>query len=366
MSHARRKRLGGTILLALGAWWPAAALPVAAAERGAATRGGVGDLFSIGTAGTLHRIDPGDGSVLSTVPITLPGDSISAGNGLAAEPATGELWGVVSIPLQSGRELVTIDPSSGTAASVGNTGQFFAALAFDDTTLYGLTGTAGGAVLRRIDRTTAASESLLVLTNGAGHAMAFDSGDGLLYHATGGLLEKVDVDLLTVTPVPTSGYAWIAARGMASAGAGTFVFAAVDPFFPSIGIHLSLTSTGFADSLGVTASSKGLAFLAVETGTPPGGELALALRSWPNPLRDGSLRVSLGRVPGGSLPTLDVFDLSGRRVRAVSPSSSSSVGGVVWNWDGRDRDGRSVPAGVYFLRLRDPRVGETTRVVIVR
>lgn len=81
----------------------------------------------------LHVIDPTDGSTLLTVSITLPGFEVLGLNGLATDPDTGELWGVVrafSEETGTGRYLAVIDPVTGLAASVGLLGDNFAGIAF--------------------------------------------------------------------------------------------------------------------------------------------------------------------------------------------------------------------------------------------
>jgi glucose/arabinose dehydrogenase len=62
----------------------------------------------------------------------------------------------------------------------------------------------------------------------------------------------------------------------------------------------------------------------------------------PSPFTD---RVTLAAAGAAQLRKLDVFDVTGRRVRSFDgPFSSAS------SWDGRDDSGRSIPAGVYLVR----------------
>ncbi len=82
----------------------------------------------------------------------------------------------------------------------------------------------------------------------------------------------------------------------------------------------------------------------------------------PNPTSDGvtlSLDVAVGAV--GSYQ-LRVYDVAGRHILArviqVPTPTSYAVA-----WDGRDGRGQATPAGVYFLRLEGPGLGETRRVV---
>ncbi len=68
----------------------------------------------------------------------------------------------------------------------------------------------------------------------------------------------------------------------------------------------------------------------------------------PNPFRTETvLRLAL---PGAAEARMEVFDLSGRRVRTLLDAAVPA--GELWvRWDGRDAAGRAVPSGVYFLRL---------------
>lgn len=75
----------------------------------------------------------------------------------------------------------------------------------------------------------------------------------------------------------------------------------------------------------------------------------------------GSLRVEM---PGAARAKLDLFDLNGRRVRTLA-DRVLEVGAHVIPWDGRDRDGRKVPRGLYFARLVvEGRAPVTTRVLV--
>lgn len=48
--------------------------------------------------------------------------------------------------------------------------------------------------------------------------------------------------------------------------------------------------------------------------------------------------------------TVDVHDLSGRRVRRIA-GGVTEPGRYAEVWDGRDERGSRVPAGVYFVRV---------------
>lgn len=171
----------------------------------------------------LRVVDPETGNVVSQVTITLASETVRNGHGLAVDPTTGKLWALLSIAEQPGRELVIIDPVTGVATSIGNTGDKFSAIAFDSSgTLFGVTG----------DGATLATTLFIVSTSDAsltqvcaigipfefqGEALAFNFGDGFLYHGEGGRggapikFERVDSfpadsnDRCNTTDIPLSG-----------------------------------------------------------------------------------------------------------------------------------------------------------------
>lgn len=83
--------------------------------------------------------------------------------------------------------------------------------------------------------------------------------------------------------------------------------------------------------------------------TSPSLPVAYALRtSLPNPLR--SRGVVPYELPRESRVRLEIFDVSGRRVRTLI-DESQAPGFYRAVWDGQDEAGRSVASGVYYMRL---------------
>jgi Immune inhibitor A-like, MAM domain/Lamin Tail Domain/FlgD Ig-like domain len=80
----------------------------------------------------------------------------------------------------------------------------------------------------------------------------------------------------------------------------------------------------------------------------------LAVRS--NPFRR-TLQFTL-HGPAGALAEVDLYDVSGRRVRRIW--AGNLPGDLDLAWEGRDTEGRPAASGVYFVRAR---VGRETRVV---
>jgi hypothetical protein len=118
-------------------------------------------------------------------------------------------------------------------------------------------------------------------------------------------------------------------------------------------------------SLVLPARSATLAVVASATtaaGDPAAGaNAALALRAAPNPAR-GETVLSF-TLPRPAAVELGVFDLAGRRVRALAPGALGAGPHRV-RWDGRDARGRAVPGGVYLARLRA--LGMTASVRLLR
>ena len=88
-----------------------------------------------------------------------------------------------------------------------------------------------------------------------------------------------------------------------------------------------------------------------------GVQAAAALSGFPNPAR-GAVLFSR---PGGVAATLELFDLSGRRIAAVAPAVAGGI--VSWSWDGSGGDGRRPGPGVVFARVRG--TGESTRISLL-
>ena len=58
-----------------------------------------------------------------------------------------------------------------------------------------------------------------------------------------------------------------------------------------------------------------------------------------------------------------VFDLDGRLVRTLLPSSVAGAGRRTLVWDGIGDDGRTVPAGVYWVRMAWPGGRDGRRII---
>ncbi len=84
------------------------------------------------------------------------------------------------------------------------------------------------------------------------------------------------------------------------------------------------------------------------------------LSNYPNPFASSTRFVVALHGDGGA--TLEIFDVRGRRVRALGVAAGSSS----IEWNGRDDLGSPLPSGVYFARLSTQRGHDVRRVLILR
>lgn len=174
-------------------------------------------LYSVSPRDNLLRVlDPGNGATLSSVPMTLPGETVKGATGLATDPLTGLLYGLIKTSQfnteAAGSVLAVIDPLTGAVASIGSTGDAFAGLAFDASgQLFAVSGDGASSpeTLFTLALVDATPTLFLTLGNGGGgEAIAFNPFDGLLYHGSGDfnpadrVFESVNLGSLAVTNIP--------------------------------------------------------------------------------------------------------------------------------------------------------------------
>ncbi len=84
----------------------------------------------------------------------------------------------------------------------------------------------------------------------------------------------------------------------------------------------------------------------------------------PNPF-DGSTSVRFEVPQGGGNVAIDVYDVRGRRVRALL-EGPREAGSHLVSWDGTDTTGRRVAPGIYFVRLTADGETQTRKVTKAR
>ncbi|MBI3934462.1 MAG: hypothetical protein HY316_07190 [Acidobacteria bacterium] len=294
----------------------------------------------------LHVIDPATGATLSSVTITLAGNTVNGATALATDPSTQTLYAILRLSAGGGRRLVTINPTTGVATLIGNTGMAMAGLAFDcNDVLYGVSGeeTSPPESLFTINKTTGAPTFLLGLGAGDdGEAIGFNPADGFLYHSSGHTdacggpgpgtdgvcFERINLDTLEITSIDISGGNLIDEEAQALAwweAQGVFLWKqdhGTGPLF-------RVTADGADTLIGeVDHQAKGLAFVptfACGPTAPPiirfsgNGQTGLVGAALPLPLVVKTQTPQGAPLPGVSVNFLSVFGGG-----SVSPSSATS------------------------------------------
>jgi hypothetical protein len=94
----------------------------------------------------------------------------------------------------------------------------------------------------------------------------------------------------------------------------------------------------------------------------PGARLKLVV--YPNPMTSEA-RINYALLRSSSVD-LVVYNASGQFVRKLVSEPSKAPGSYSVCWDGRNDQGRRVPAGVYFYRLKAGSFTDTKKLVVVR
>ncbi len=87
-----------------------------------------------------------------------------------------------------------------------------------------------------------------------------------------------------------------------------------------------------------------------DPGLPP--VLRPSLTAWPNPAF-GSVNIRLESA-SSSLPTVEVYNLRGQKIRVLQAEKADSGSGFECVWDGRNDSGQPAAKGIYFLRAELP------------
>ena len=322
-------------------------------------------LYSISRDDDLLRVvNPSTGGTISSVPITLAGRGVSFGNGLATHPVTGELFALLKLDGQTGRQLATINPATGVATSIGNTGDQFAALAFNSSgTLFAVVGdkknSAGGGLppetLFTLNTSNAAPTQVLVLGRGNdGEAIGFNPNDGLIYHASGNdtggdgcvpfdpsvcveIFESVNPNTLAVTNIAISGdYTpltenYFEAAALTHLSGNVLLLTDIDQNLYQISTTGVVTFVGSLDHV-----AKGLAFV-----NDPVEFKASSQGGGVGPILAGGAESASGLGGLGRGPAFQLFNTSGvlqTTQFALNPDFRSDLSFTLGNFDGDAAD----------------------------
>jgi hypothetical protein len=87
------------------------------------------------------------------------------------------------------------------------------------------------------------------------------------------------------------------------------------------------------------------------------------LEIFPNPSRG---RITFMLMPCAQSRALYIYDISGRLVKSLSIPSSPSNDPLYLYWDGEDKAGRTVPAGIYFIRISRGETSAIQKIVFLK
>jgi len=158
----------------------------------------------------IHKINPDTGATISSVEITLDetfldGLTVNGGLGIAFNPDDGKVYALLALSPDPNtcesdcegdgkgltRHLVTIDPLTGVATLVGDTGvKKIVSLTFNPGTLYSVNRSANS--LSTISTVDGAVDNLCLLERDDGTGLAFNPDDGFLYYTTGDEFQRIN------------------------------------------------------------------------------------------------------------------------------------------------------------------------------
>jgi hypothetical protein len=100
-----------------------------------------------------------------------------------------------------------------------------------------------------------------------------------------------------------------------------------------------------------------------EYGPPPCTDYHLKVH--PNPFRK-EVHIAYSVGPNGSNTSINIYDISGRRVKSFSLPSEYRLVPAVLSWNGTDHNGTSLPQGVYFIHLHTGTYHIHEKVILLR
>lgn len=181
---------------------------------------------------SLWSIDTTTWTVVNRMGPTLAGFTITGMTGLAVDPTTGITYIIMKLSAVTGRVLGTINLSTGVCTQIGNLGDNFSSIAFDETgQLWGATGNGAtvSETLYKIDKNTGVKTLQYGMGNGAdGEILCYNRVDDNMYHWSGNgtmVMEKWPIGNLTYTPtnIPVTGLPGGETFGMLYTGPTSFI-----------------------------------------------------------------------------------------------------------------------------------------------
>lgn len=87
--------------------------------------------------------------------------------------------------------------------------------------------------------------------------------------------------------------------------------------------------------------------------------------AYPNPFtRTTTFSFDIPKNPTSQVE-LSIYNIKGQLVRDLKPESKFS-GTCSVIWDGKDKDGKSVPDGIYFYKMKGGSFTSTKKVILIK
>jgi len=155
--------------------------------KGLAVSGGT--LFSVSPRDSMLRtINQTTAATMSSLAITMAGQTVNTAHGLAVNPTNGTVFVMLQLMGVAGRSLATLTTTTGVATLVGNTGDQFATIGFDGAgNLFGVTGFGNiSQALFRLSTTTGAPTYLYPVDRfNTGYALGLNNTTGRVHFVSG-------------------------------------------------------------------------------------------------------------------------------------------------------------------------------------
>ncbi len=237
--------------------------------KGLAVSGGV--LFSASPRDAqLRTINQTTAATMSSLAITMAGQTVSTAHGLAVNPTNGTVFVMLQLMGVPGRSLATLNTTTGAATLVGNTGEQFATIGFDGTgNLFGVTGFGNvSQALLRLSTTTGAPTYLYSVDRfNTGYALGLNNTTGRVHFASGsGAADKRFVSFAQAdlpVDIPIAGTVLVNEEAQALAwdnATGMFLWKQRHSTGPLFRVNPTTGAAVMVGALDMDHQAKGLAF----------------------------------------------------------------------------------------------------------
>lgn len=97
------------------------------------------------------------------------------------------------------------------------------------------------------------------------------------------------------------------------------------------------------------------------------GELNIKIVAFPNPFSD-QIKVSIELSEGSTVDEaeLSIFDAFGKNILNQELGDLTNFGKTEWTWNGQNRNGQSLPAGIYYMMVKTEKGVKTVKLTLMR